>query len=162
EQNALLGKANRLLAPRVARIATSFGETLMLRPSEVGKVVLTGNPVRPTIAALRQIAYNAPSSESPLHLLVLGGSQGARVFSEVLPEALALLPESLRQRLRIAQQARHEDIESVRRAYAALGLAAELATFFDDVPQRLARAQLVIARAGASTITELTTVGRPA
>jgi UDP-N-acetylglucosamine--N-acetylmuramyl-(pentapeptide) pyrophosphoryl-undecaprenol N-acetylglucosamine transferase len=146
----------------VARIATSFGETLMLRPTEGGKVVFTGNPVRSTIAALRQIAYHAPAPESPLHLLVLGGSQGARIFSEVLPAALALVPETLRRRLRLAQQARHEDLEAVRRAYAALGLEAELATFFDDVPQRLAKAQLVIARAGASTLTELTTIGRPA
>jgi UDP-N-acetylglucosamine--N-acetylmuramyl-(pentapeptide) pyrophosphoryl-undecaprenol N-acetylglucosamine transferase len=162
EQNAILGRANRLLAPRVRSIAVSFHDTFMVRADDRAKLVFTGNPVRPAIAALRDVAYDPPSLDAPLHLLVLGGSQGARIFSEMLPAALALVAETLRRRLRISQQARPEDIEAVRRAYAELRIEAELATFFDDVPARLASAQLVIARAGASTLTELTCSGRPA
>jgi UDP-N-acetylglucosamine--N-acetylmuramyl-(pentapeptide) pyrophosphoryl-undecaprenol N-acetylglucosamine transferase len=161
EQNALLGRANRLLASRVRRIALSFPETGRLKPAEQARAVTTGNPVRPAIAALRGQAYVVPATAGTIELLVLGGSQGARVFSDIVPEAIALLPESLRARLKLSQQARPEDIEQVRRRYAA-GIAVELQSFFDDVPARLARAQLVIARAGASTIAELSVVGRPA
>jgi len=162
EQNALLGRANRLLAPRVRRIATSFAETARLRPVDRDKAVLTGNPVRPAVAALRDTPYAPPAAEGPIHLLVLGGSQGARVFSEIIPAAIARLPEALRRRLVIAQQARAEDLGMARSGYGEIGAALELASFFSDVPERLAAAQLVIARAGASTMTELTTMGRPA
>jgi UDP-N-acetylglucosamine--N-acetylmuramyl-(pentapeptide) pyrophosphoryl-undecaprenol N-acetylglucosamine transferase len=162
EQNALLGRANRLLAPRVRRIATSFAETAALRPADSGKAVLTGNPVRPAVAALRDLPYVPPGAEGVVDILVLGGSQGARVFSEVIPAAVARLPEALQRRLRIAQQARPEDLDAARTAYADVAAEIELATFFEDVPARLARAHLVIARAGASTMTELTTAGRPA
>jgi UDP-N-acetylglucosamine--N-acetylmuramyl-(pentapeptide) pyrophosphoryl-undecaprenol N-acetylglucosamine transferase len=162
EQNALLGKANRLLAPRVRWIATSFREVERVRPEDHAKLAFTGNPVRPTIAALRDTPYLAPSGHEPVNILVLGGSQGARVFSEVIPAALGRASEALRRRIRISQQARPEDIEAARAAYAEARIEAELQTFFEDVPARLAAAQLVIARAGASTMTELTTVGRPA
>ena len=162
EQNALLGRANRLIAPRAKRIATSFPETGALREADRARTVETGNPVRREIAALSGLPYPALGAEDPIHLLILGGSQGARVLSEVIPAAFALLPESLRRRLRVTQQARAEDIEAVRRAHAATGVAAELATFFNDVPARLARAHLVISRSGASTTAELATVGRPA
>jgi UDP-N-acetylglucosamine--N-acetylmuramyl-(pentapeptide) pyrophosphoryl-undecaprenol N-acetylglucosamine transferase len=162
EQNALLGRANRLLAPRVRRIATSFRETAALRPGDLDKIVLTGNPVRPAIAAMRETPYSALGGEGSIHLLVLGGSQGARVFSEVIPAAVRLLAEPLRRRLHIAQQARPEDLDMARAGYADAGVTVELASFFDDVPARLAAAQLVVARAGASTMTELTTLGRPA
>jgi UDP-N-acetylglucosamine--N-acetylmuramyl-(pentapeptide) pyrophosphoryl-undecaprenol N-acetylglucosamine transferase len=161
EQNALLGRANRLLASRVRRIALSFPETGRLKPEERARAVTTGNPVRPAIAALRGTAYVVPALEGTIEILVLGGSQGARVFSEIVPEAIALLPEALRHRLRLSQQARPEDIDAVRRRYAGT-IAVELQSFFDDVPARLARAQLVIARAGASTIAELSIIGRPA
>jgi len=151
EQNAVLGRANRLLAPFVGKIAVGFP----------GKGVHTGNPVRPEIAALRAQPYRAPEAKDRFELLILGGSQGARIFSDVVPEALTLLPDSLKTRLRVAQQARPEDLERVRAAYAASGIEAELAPFFADVPVRLARAHLVIARAGASTVAELTVAGRP-
>ena len=162
EQNAVLGRANRLLAPRVDRIATSFAEIEAVRPEDRRKLACTGNPVRPAIAALAGAPYRSPDPEGTLDLLVLGGSQGARVFSEVIPEAVAALPERQRARLRIAQQCRPEDLEAARARYAAIGVAAELSAFFPDVPERLAAAQLVIARAGASTVVELTAVGRPA
>jgi UDP-N-acetylglucosamine--N-acetylmuramyl-(pentapeptide) pyrophosphoryl-undecaprenol N-acetylglucosamine transferase len=162
EQNAVLGRANRLLAPRVRRIATSFAEVAMLGTTERQRARHTGNPVRPAIAALATAAYTAPQGDTPFELLVLGGSQGARILSEVVPAALAALPDALRRQLRVSQQARPEDLDAVRRAYEGSGVVAELASFFGDVPQRLARAHLVIARSGASTVAELGAAGRPA
>jgi len=162
EQNAILGRANRLLAPRVKRIATSFAEVGALRPADRQRSVETGNPVRPAIAALLATPYIPPAADGPFRILILGGSQGARVLSEVVPEGFAKLPGALRRRLRVTQQARPEDIEAVRRAHAANGVAAELASFFNDVPARLVEAHLVISRSGASTMAELMTVGRPA
>jgi UDP-N-acetylglucosamine--N-acetylmuramyl-(pentapeptide) pyrophosphoryl-undecaprenol N-acetylglucosamine transferase len=162
EQNALLGRANRFLAPRVRRIALSFAATAGLSAAERARAGETGNPVRPAIAAQRERPYEAPRGDSAIELLVTGGSQGARVFSEIVPAALARLPAPLRARLHLSQQARPEDLAAVRAGYAEGGVAAELASFFEDVPSRLARAQLVIARAGASTVAELTTIGRPA
>ncbi len=162
EQNALLGRANRFLAPRVRRIALSFAATAGLSPAERARASETGNPVRPAIAAQRERAYDAPTADGPIELVVTGGSQGARIFSVIVPAALARLPAPLRARIRLSQQARPEDIAAVRTAYASGGVAAELASFFEDVPARLAGAQLVIARAGASTVAELTVIGRPA
>jgi len=162
EQNALLGRANRLLAPRARRIATGFADTLMMREADRRRAVFTGNPVRPAIAALRERAYQPPVEDGPFNLLVLGGSQGARIFSDVVPAALVELPERLRRRVRIAQQARPEDLDRVREAYQKSGVAAETQSFFDDVPARLAEAHLVISRSGASTSAELMVAGRPA
>lgn len=162
EQNAILGRANRLLAPRVDRIATSFAEVGALRDADRPRIRETGNPVRAKIALLRETPYPPLEAKDHFHILILGGSQGARVLSDVIPAALAKLPEHLRKRLRITQQARAEDIETVRRTYAASGIAAELAAFFDDVPPRFARAHLVISRSGASTVAEIAMVGRPA
>jgi UDP-N-acetylglucosamine--N-acetylmuramyl-(pentapeptide) pyrophosphoryl-undecaprenol N-acetylglucosamine transferase len=162
EQNALLGRANRVLARRVSRIALSFAETARLRERDRRRAVETGNPVRPAVAAIRDVPYLAPGALDPIELVVTGGSQGARIFSDIVPAALALLPEALRARLRITQQARPEDLERVRRQHAESGVAAETAGFFDDIPQRLAKAHLVIARAGASTVAELAVAGRPA
>lgn len=162
EQNAILGRANRLLAPRAARIAAGFSELGGVRPADRARIIVTGNPVRPAIAALRNAPYRVPAADAAFDLLILGGSQGARVLSEVVPAAFAALPEALRRRLRVTQQARAEDLEAVRAAHRASGVAAELAPFFADVPERLARAQLVISRAGASTLAELAIIGRPA
>jgi UDP-N-acetylglucosamine--N-acetylmuramyl-(pentapeptide) pyrophosphoryl-undecaprenol N-acetylglucosamine transferase len=162
EQNAILGRANRLLAPRVKRIATSFAELGGIREGDRARIVETGNPVRPAVAALRGTPYPALVGDGPIHILVIGGSQGARVLSEVVPAAFALLPEPVRRRLRVTQQARAEDIDAVRRGHAASGVAAELATFFTDVPERLARAHLVISRSGASSVAEIAMIGRPA
>ncbi|WP_225767200.1 undecaprenyldiphospho-muramoylpentapeptide beta-N-acetylglucosaminyltransferase [Inquilinus sp. Marseille-Q2685] len=160
EQNALLGRVNRWLAGRAAAIATGF--PLQSAGQESRRVEVTGNPVRPAIAAKADAPYPAPTEDGRLTLLVLGGSQGARVFSELIPAAVALLPDGLRNRLSIVQQCRPEDIEACRGRYAAIGADATLSTFFDDVPERLAAAQLVICRSGASTAAELATIGRPA
>lgn len=162
EQNAVLGRANRILARRVTRIATSFEEVAGIAPADRGKMCRTGNPVRAAAAALAGAPFITPEPEGRLEIVVLGGSQGARIFSEIVPEAVALLPGPYRDRLHIAQQCRPEDLEQVRAAYAALGVSVDLAPFFRDVPQRLARAHLVIARSGASTIAEITAIGRPA
>ncbi len=162
EQNAILGRANRLLAPRVKRIATAFADLGAVRDADRARIVETGNPVRPAVAALRGTPYRAPGADGPFEILIIGGSQGARVLSEVIPPAFARLAEPLRRRLRVTQQARAEDIEAVRRAHEASGVAVELATFFTDVPARLARAHLVISRSGASTMAELAMIGRPA
>jgi UDP-N-acetylglucosamine--N-acetylmuramyl-(pentapeptide) pyrophosphoryl-undecaprenol N-acetylglucosamine transferase len=160
EQNAVLGRANRLLAPRARCIATGFAAVQGLRPADRGRTIHTGNPVRPAIQAVGATAYALP--ESVIELLVVGGSQGARVFSEIVPQALAGLPSDLRSRLHISQQARPEDKEAVLAQYQALAISAEIESFFGDMPARLRRAHLVICRAGASTIAELAAVGRPA
>lgn len=158
EQNAVLGRANRFLASRADTLALSFAATERVPAS--AKAVVTGNPVRPAVAALSQAEYG-PAADR-FRLLVLGGSLGARVFSDVVPDALAALPAASRARLRVVQQCRPEDLDRVRAAYAALGLEADLASFFPDVADRLRSAHLVIARAGASTVSELAVAGRPA
>ncbi|MGH7060454.1 MAG: glycosyltransferase, partial [Stellaceae bacterium] len=150
EQNAVLGRANRFLARRMKRICTGFAETAGMRPADRGRAVHTGNPVRPAIRAVATIAYRPPEVGQPVELLILGGSQGARVFSDIVPAALATLPPALRAALRVSQQARPEDVERVAAQLQAAGIAAEVQSFFTDVPERLARAQLAICRAGAS------------
>ena len=155
EQNAVLGRANRFLARHADILALSFEGTE--RVPETAATVVTGNPVRPVI---REMAYTPP--HDVLRLLVLGGSLGARVFSDVVPPALVALPEPIRSRLSVVQQCRAEDLDRVEAAYHAAGITAELATFFPDVADRLTAAHLVIARAGASTVAELAVVGRPA
>jgi UDP-N-acetylglucosamine--N-acetylmuramyl-(pentapeptide) pyrophosphoryl-undecaprenol N-acetylglucosamine transferase len=162
EQNAVLGRVNRFLASRVDAIATSCGEVDRLAGKHRAKVVLVGNPVRSQVLALRDQPYPDFAADGLLRILVTGGSQGARVMSEVVPDGLAMLPPALRSRLQVTQQCRPEDIESVRARYAGHGIPAELATYFEDMDSRLADAHLFIGRAGASTIAELTAVGRPA
>jgi UDP-N-acetylglucosamine--N-acetylmuramyl-(pentapeptide) pyrophosphoryl-undecaprenol N-acetylglucosamine transferase len=154
EQNAVLGRANRFLARRADLLALSLPETS--RVPSGAKTVLTGNPVHRAI-----VAHDYTPPVDTLRLLVLGGSLGARVFSDVVPAALAALPDEIRGRMSVVQQCRVEDLARVRDAYAASGIAAELAPFFDDVPARLVAAHLVIARAGASTVAELAASGRP-
>jgi UDP-N-acetylglucosamine--N-acetylmuramyl-(pentapeptide) pyrophosphoryl-undecaprenol N-acetylglucosamine transferase len=160
EQNAVLGRANRLLAKRATRIATSFSNVAFIGGGD--RAALTGNPVRPGITVVADQPYAAPSSGAAIQILVVGGSQGARVFSRLIPEAVALLPAELQRRLRIAQQARAEDLETARANYAPLAATVELAPFFGDMPERLRAAHLVICRSGASTVAELTAAGRPA
>lgn len=158
EQNAVLGRANRFLCRRGARLALSFNHTE--RVPVWAATVLVGNPVRPAITALVDAPYTLAADG--IRLLVVGGSLGARVFSDVVPAAIAALPTEVRARLRVTQQCRAEDLERVRAAYAACGVAAALSAFFPDVADRLAAAHLVIARAGASTVAELAVAGRPA
>lgn len=162
EQNAILGRANRFVAARVSAIATSFPETRRLDGATAARIVHTGNPVRPAIAALSEMDYTPPDAGERFRLLVFGGSQGARSFSTILPSALANLPENLRSRLLVTQQCRPEDIEAARTRYAADGIVADLSSFFDDMDRRLAAAHLVVSRAGASTVAELAVAGRPA
>ena len=162
EQNAVLGRANRLLAGRARAIAVSYAQVSHLAEGWRDKVRHTGMPVRPALAAWRDTPYPALDDSSPIRLLVLGGSQGARVLSDVVPAALAALAEPLRARLRVAQQCRPEDLERVRAAYGQSAIDATLEGFFADIPERLAAAHLVIARSGASTMAELTCLGRPA
>jgi UDP-N-acetylglucosamine--N-acetylmuramyl-(pentapeptide) pyrophosphoryl-undecaprenol N-acetylglucosamine transferase len=162
EQNAVLGRANRLLARRASAIATSFESVRALPASATGRVTLTGNPVRAAIADLSARPYPAPVAGGPLHVLVLGGSLGAAIFAEIVPAAMARLGAADRNRIRLVQQCRAENLAAVEAAYAALDMTVELAPFFNDMPERLAAAQLVIARAGASTVAELTAAGRPA
>lgn len=162
EQNAVLGRVNRLLAGRVDAIATSYDKVDRLKSKHAAKVHCTGNPVRAEVLALREQDFPAFTEEGLLRVLVTGGSQGARVLSEVVPDGLAMLPPALRQRLQVTQQCRPEDLEAVRARYANHDIPAELGTYFEDMHERLADAHLFIGRAGASTIAELTAVGRPA
>jgi UDP-N-acetylglucosamine--N-acetylmuramyl-(pentapeptide) pyrophosphoryl-undecaprenol N-acetylglucosamine transferase len=162
EQNAVLGRANRVLASRATRIATAFQTTGYLRNADRGKAVWTGNPVRPEILAIRGQPFPPLDDAGPIEILVVGGSQGAAIFSTAVPAALASLPPALRSRLRITQQCRKESIEKARKRYEEAEISATLSTFFDDIPLLLAAAHLVICRAGASTTAELTSAGRPA
>jgi len=162
EQNAVLGRANRLLASRVSHIATGFAATAGLRPPDRGRAVHTGNPVRPEVLAVAGAEYRPPQPGAPVEILITGGSQGARIFAEIVPEALSALPPELRGALVVSQQARPEDCDRVAAQLKEAGIEAEISSFFADIPARLARAQLVICRSGASTIAELAAVGRPA
>ncbi|MEQ9153235.1 MAG: undecaprenyldiphospho-muramoylpentapeptide beta-N-acetylglucosaminyltransferase [Parvibaculum sp.] len=161
EQNAVLGRVNRLVAPHVEAIASTFDAPKFLKARDAGKLALTGNPVRDAVIAQANAPYTAPEDKGPIHLLVFGGSQGARVMSDVVPAALARLPQDMRGRLRVVQQARPEDIARVRAIYMNAGIEAELNAFFDDMPERIAAAHLVIGRSGASTVSELAVIGRP-
>jgi len=162
EQNAVLGRVNRLLARKVNAIATAYPDVERLKPRYAHKVHLVGNPVRQEVLALRDEEFPALTDESVFRLLVTGGSQGASILSDVVPEGLSLLPISLRRRLQVTQQCRAEDIDRVRATYAEMEIPADLATYINDIPEKLNWAHLVIARAGASTLAELTVAGRPA
>jgi UDP-N-acetylglucosamine--N-acetylmuramyl-(pentapeptide) pyrophosphoryl-undecaprenol N-acetylglucosamine transferase len=162
EQNAVLGRVNRLMAGKVDAIATAYSRVDRLSKSHASKTHLVGNPVRDEVLELRDQPYPPLTDEGIFRLLVTGGSQGASILSRVVPDGLGLLPEHFRRRLQVTQQCRAEDIEAVRAKYASLGIPADLATYMEDMPDRLAWAHLVIARAGASTIAELTAAGRPA
>jgi UDP-N-acetylglucosamine--N-acetylmuramyl-(pentapeptide) pyrophosphoryl-undecaprenol N-acetylglucosamine transferase len=162
EQNAILGKANAFLAPKADRIALSMNDTSSLGESDVVRAIVTGNPVRADIAELYNKPYPAIEQDGPLRIFIMGGSLGASILSEVLPMALAGLPNAQRKRLDIVQQCRKEDIDSVRSVYASAGINAHLETFFDNVPEQLEHAHLIISRSGASTVAEVTAAGRPA
>ena len=162
EQNGVMGRANRLLAARVTAIATGFPTLAKLDPRLQGKITFTGNPVRREVIAAAATPFAAPQPGGKLNLLVFGGSQGARVMAEIVPPAIERLAADLRARLSVVQQARAEDLDAVRGTYARLGVAADCAPFFSDLPARMAAAHLVISRSGASTVAELSAIGRPA
>ncbi|MGU3495583.1 undecaprenyldiphospho-muramoylpentapeptide beta-N-acetylglucosaminyltransferase [Xanthobacteraceae bacterium A53D] len=161
EANGVMGRANRLLAGRVKAIATGFPGILDKDAALAAKAVWTGNPLRPAVLAAAATPYAAPRPDGTLNILVFGGSQGARVMSDIVPDGLAALDSGLRARLRVVQQARAEDQARVQGTYASAGIAAEVAPFFSDLPARIAGAHLVISRSGASTVAELAALGRP-
>lgn len=158
EQNGVLGRVNQVFAPRVHKVACGTWPTAL--PAGVTGEA-TGNPVRAAVLE-RAAAPYIPPGDYPMSLVVVGGSQGARVLSDVVPEAVARLPEGLRARLRVAHQAREEDAERAAAAYEAAGVRAEIAPFFTDIPRRLSEAQLVISRSGASSVADISVIGRPA
>jgi len=162
EQNAVMGRVNRLLAGEAAAIGMAYDEVDRLKPRYREKSILIGNPVREEIARLGELPFPAFDEYAPLKILVTGGSQGATVLSAVVPEGLGMLEPSLRRRLQVVQQCRPDDIERVRQQYADLGIPAELTTYIEDMASKLADAHLVIGRAGASTVAELSAAGRPA
>lgn len=161
EQNSVLGRVNRVLAPKVDVIATAFDQVRHIRDEDHTKVHVVGNLVRQEVQGIKDMRYPELGKDEHIHLLVTGGSQGAKIFGEVVPEAVALLPEELRKRLRVDQQCYEPDIERVKGIYEKAGVDADLAPFFKDIAARLANCHLVIARAGAGTITELAIAGRP-
>jgi len=162
EQNAVLGRVNRLLAAEAEAIGTAYDQVDRLKPKYAEKTLLVGNPVRAEIAKLGELPFPAFDDYAPLKLLITGGSQGATVLGSVVPDGLGLLQPSLRRRLQIVQQCLPEDIDQVRARYAELGIPAELMTYIEDMADKLADAHLFVGRAGASTIAELTAAGRPA
>jgi UDP-N-acetylglucosamine--N-acetylmuramyl-(pentapeptide) pyrophosphoryl-undecaprenol N-acetylglucosamine transferase len=160
EQNAVLGRANRMLSPRVRTIATSFPGVLDHDARLAAKAVHTGNPIRPVVVEAAATPY--PDAAAAFRILAFGGSQGARVMSDIVPAAIELAPMAVRARLHVTQQAREEDLERVRAAYARMGVSAEVEAFFSDLPRRMAASHLVVSRSGASTVAELAAIGRPA
>jgi len=162
EQNGVMGRANKLLAPLVRAIATSLPGVLDREPKLVRKATHTGNPVRPAVIEAAKVLYVAPGRPGPINLLVFGGSQGARIMADIVPPAIELLPVGLRANLVVTQQARAEDIARARGTYERLGVKAEIAPFFPDLPARIAHSHLVVSRSGASTVAELAAIGRPA
>lgn len=159
EQNAVLGRANRLVAKYVNRVCTSFD---LARPApKRAKLVRTGLPVRAAITDVRSQPYVAPAAGEPINILILGGSQGARIFSDVVPEAIKLLPDELKQRITFSQQCRPEELDRTHAAYDEVGAHVQLRAFFDNVPDLLRETHLLIARSGASTVAEVSVAGRP-
>ncbi|WP_269514400.1 undecaprenyldiphospho-muramoylpentapeptide beta-N-acetylglucosaminyltransferase [Brevundimonas subvibrioides] len=160
EQNAVLGRTNRILAPYVRNVASSFPTLERASPALKARSHVVGAPVRADIRALYDRAY-APPGDGPIRILVTGGSQGARILSETTPRALAALPDAIRRRLKVQQQSRPETLEAARQIYLEAGIDAEVAPFFRDMAGRLSQAHLVIGRAGASTCAELAVAAMP-
>ena len=161
DSNAVLGRANRLLSARVSAIATSLPGVLDRDPSLADKTTVTGTPMRPAILAAAAVPYAAPTTDGPLRLLVVGGSQGARIMADIVPPAVERLEPALWRRLSLVQQVREEDMPRVRAIYDKLKIEAELAPFFTDLPARFAATHLVVSRSGAGTVAELGAIGRP-
>lgn len=159
EQNAVMGRANKALAGLVHAVAGGF---LSAEGPNADKIVVTGNPVRPEVVSVAPLPYSRSEHGEPFYLLVFGGSQGARFFGDTIPAAVAQLDERHRGRLRITQQARPDDAEVVSKAYRDIGVEAEISPFFDDMAVRIANAQMIISRSGASTVSEIAAIGRPA
>ena len=162
EQNAILGKANVLLSARAERIALSHEDSIGLDSEDKIRAVVTGNPVRKGVADLFTEPYPDVQTDGAFNIFVMGGSLGATVLSKVVPAALAQLPDVYRNRINVVQQCREEDKQHLMAKYKDAGISAEIDVFFNNVPAQLQKAHLVIARAGASTVSEVSTAGRPA
>ena len=162
EQNAVLGRANTVLAGKADFVATSFRETMGIPADAANKVAFTGNPVRAIALAHARSLYPSVADGQPISLVVFGGSQGAKFFSDFMPQVFECLPPELCARIKLVQQCRSEDLDASRAIYRKLGVSAELETFFAEMPMRLVGAHLVVCRAGASSIAELSVIGRPA
>jgi UDP-N-acetylglucosamine--N-acetylmuramyl-(pentapeptide) pyrophosphoryl-undecaprenol N-acetylglucosamine transferase len=162
DANAVMGRANKMLAPRVTAIATSFRDVVAADAALAAKATMTGNPVRPAVVAAAAQPYPAANADGAIKLLVFGGSQGARVMADIVPPAIEQLAPEVRAKLAIVQQARPEDDERVAGTYRRLGVTAEVAPFFTDLPARIAASHLIVSRSGASTVAELAVIGRPA
>lgn len=162
EANAVMGRANMTMAKWATAIASSFPRIANLPAALRNKVQLTGNPVREQVLKLAGSSYEPPGPDKTFQIVVFGGSQGAKFFAEIMPAAVAELPSSLRRKLRIVQQCRAEDVEAVKAKFDELGIDSEVQAFFTDLPKRMAASHLVIARSGASTVAELSVIGRPA
>lgn len=161
EQNSVLGRVNRAIGSKVDMIATAFAEVRHIKDSDHAKVHYVGNPIRKEVAALISFPYPDIGENEHFQLLVTGGSQGAKVFGEVIPQAIAMLSPETRKRLRVDQQCREEELPIAKKRYEEAQIDADLAPFFNDVASRLAKAHIVIARAGAGTVTELAIAGKP-
>ncbi|HEX5775506.1 MAG TPA: undecaprenyldiphospho-muramoylpentapeptide beta-N-acetylglucosaminyltransferase [Caulobacteraceae bacterium] len=161
EQNAVLGRVNRFLAPRVTEVACAFPTLQLAKPAVQARTHVVGNPIRPEIRAIHGQPYKPPTRSGPVRILVTGGSQGARLLSDTTPEAIRKLPEDLRLRLEVQQQTRPESMDAARRAYADAMVKSEVAPFFRDMAGRLSATHLVVGRAGASTVCEIAVAGRP-
>ncbi len=162
EQNAVMGRANRLIARFSDAVALSTPYPKNAVEKILKKSVVSGNPVRDTVIAASKTVYQPPDRCGPFRFLVFGGSQGAHVFAQLVPEALGRLEKDLRSRLLLVQQCREDDVDAVRNIYSNLGIDAQVSAFFPDLPQRMADAHLILARSGASTVSELAAIGRPA
>ena len=160
EQNAILGLANILLIGRARVLALSWEKTTGVNPKFHKKMIVTGNPVRAEIAALHDQPY--PEIKDKINIMVVGGSQGAAVFSDIVPKAFAALPADMKARLRVVQQSRPDKVDEVKAFYAEQDIDAEVQAFFSDMPDRIRDTHFMITRSGASTVAELTTAGRPA
>ena len=160
EQNAVMGRANKMLASRVNAIAGGF----LARGDNPfsSKIYETGNPVRPAVLEAAAVAYRQRQPRDPFHLLIFGGSQGAHFFADAVPDALEALADDLRPLFRVTQQARPEDVDDVRARFSELGVEADVSPFFSDMPRRIAEADYVVCRSGASTVSEISVIGRPA
>lgn len=162
EQNSVIGRANKRLLPKAQAVAISFQHTSGIDNKYKSKIYYTGNPIRPEIQTLKLLPYPDFNDHSKLHILVTGGSQGAKIFSKIIPQSIKMLPIEFRKRVRIDQQCRANDLENVKRKYLELDVDAELSPFFSDMPNRLASAHLIICRSGASSLSEAAGAGRPA
>jgi len=162
EQNASMGRANRFLAKRVRLLATSWPDTKGIEPTNKTPVIVTGTPVRAAFHHIGKDGYTPPEQDKPVRILIAGGSLGAKVFGETVPEAISRLPDDLKKRLQLVHQVRAEQISEVRARYDKNGINAELTSFIHDMSAEMKQAHLVICRAGASSVAELAAAGRPA